>query len=57
MYVLSMRGSKPTYYTQDQANEAREKYNYMRRYFCGVSLQRISYNRFLKDCIVTGRTA
>ena len=54
MYVLSMRGCKPTYY--DECDVALKKYLYMRKYFSGVSLTKISYNRFVKDVIVTKRT-
>lgn len=55
MYMLSMRGCKPSYY--DTEEEARKSYITLCRYYSGVSLRRISYNRFLKDCLVTGRTA
>lgn len=54
MYVLNMRGCKPTYY--DEYDVAFKKYLYMRKYFSGVSFGKINHNRFVKDVIVTKRT-
>ena len=56
-YGLHMRGSKPTYFTKEDREKAISKYYYMKRYFSGVSLTRQSWQRVVKDYLITGRTA
>lgn len=56
-YVLHTRGLKPAYFTEEDREKALAKYQYMRRYFPGVSLTRQSWQRVVKDYLITGRTA
>lgn len=56
-YVLHMRGAKPTYFTEEDREKAIKKYQYMKHFFSGVSLTRQSWQRVVKDCVITGRTA
>lgn len=52
MYKLNCKGMKPTYYTNKETAE--NAYIYLFRYFSGVSLIKITANRYKKDYI-TGR--